>query len=358
MENNSLQQFSISPATGNVDRENLRINAAIIGEQIDPKDYRNIVLDDFFMQSYVELTRGKELKMRLDHPWFTQTGDTVGFISNIQFQDKKLVGDIQLLESARKSPVFANTDVVEYILSAVEEHAKTVMLSMVTAATYFSKDRMFEVERFFDWNSYSFSWRNKETKEKYDGHVTMTPTEAYSVDFVDEGALTNQMFNQEAQVVECFSLMLENKEARSTFQKNQEKIFQTQESGLKIGEFLKELKEEIKSIFMSQKENKTHGTTGDPITAAPVATPTPPSTNSVESPKPGEHEFVSKTEFDALTKQIDQLTASFTEFSKSPAGEHAGANGGAVVAAEQKKEELPAYKRNPMNAHLYQKVEK
>lgn len=335
-----------------VDKESLMIYDVVIGEVFNnPKDIRNIVLDQSFINDFVALTKDADIPVEFNHNYYSSAGGKIAFINNVRAKDNKIVGDMQLLASARKSPVYqtnGDTNVVDFVLDSVSEHDKALMLSMKVQSDYFSEDRKTELVQSWSWSS-GFQWKTKENGDVYRGNVKMTPKYVAGVDVVGEGALTNSMFSNE-QLVECFNTM---------YQENEE-VFKNNIGNLLIADimanpetkkgFFAEIKEELKELFTMKRENE--------VVTAP---------ETVEASADQEAQAFDVAQFEQKLTDLETKMATFEsenatlkqanadlqekydQLASADASEFSGKEGAGGLSTS-KKEELPLYARNPINA--------
>lgn len=347
-----------------VDMESRTIKGVIVAQKMKPKDSRNFVIDDNFIQKYMKIVNGKKQKTEVNHNYMSIVGLKLGYVDNFSTDGTSIFGDLHVYSSADLSPIYPG--IGDYVLKSVDEDPASYMLSMkVQIDKYFGNDKSGtrqELERWYDWDK-GFYWRYKSNKEEHKGEVFGNPTEAKGIDVVGEGALTNSMFStDEFDQEEHFMALLESEAFRSFMTKNKamfninqpgkaQDIYQSilKLFGMDLNTQIQEKERELAELRAQLAGTQT---TPAPVPAAPAEQMTTQPTTTAAPAAPAAPAGPTVAELQA---QIQTLTATVERLSKAPAGEHAGANGSAGTLEAGTKVTPPLYLLNSINKPLLQK---
>lgn len=173
-----------------IDRQNLLIRGVTAMQSGVEALGHGCMTDDKTLQMMLELANdNKPRRQRFGHPGMSEnaTGKQVAQASNFSIKDGNLIHDSRLLESARKSPAFAQ-DPIEYILHIAENNPTEFGESVVIDANV--------VWTFANGDEISVDDPDLVTKQAKRKPLTalpvLRPVEFYYVDYVGEGALTHE----------------------------------------------------------------------------------------------------------------------------------------------------------------------
>lgn len=351
--------LELALSRGSVDLESRTIKNVIVGEQIAAKDYRRFKLDDEGMDEVVALAAGQEIAVEYDHNW-SGMGKKLGFITNVRREAKTLVGDMKILASADLSPSFPNMGT--YILQSVSENAKTYSLSMKFKESKFMglrAGKKVEVEANWNWDK-GYHYVYKDTRELHETEVFPRFQSLKSIDVVGEGALTNRMLraSTDEEFISTFNHIFQDPEMKERFASCADQLVisqfynqhsqQNQESRMGFIKSLKNL------LGMETSQTQVTATTQNETTP-PV---TPETQTAAAEAKPKTEDVLAQMQetMKGMQETINAQAAKIAELEKKPIATHVGENGvQAQTTVDESK--IPAYKRNPINARLYQNQE-
>lgn len=191
-------QTSYSTTTLQVDRKAAKITN-VVAMQIGEAQGHRMEADLTTLQLTANLGNAnpKGIRGRLGHPGVSEntTGKQVQIASGFSVVGDKLVHTSQLLQTARKSPAFAQ-DPVEWILDVAEKNPTELGESVVidTGAVWKLADGS-EIDAFDSDGDFVKRPENAMTK-----YPVMRPVHLHMIDFVNEGALTpDGLFSQKTQ---------------------------------------------------------------------------------------------------------------------------------------------------------------
>ena len=324
-----------------VDKENFKISGAIIAKKLSgAKDSRRIQIDDQFMADFVAKARTKELPMQADHNYSTRVGTKLAFMKNISATDDSIIGDIQFLKSADKSPI--NPGMVSFLLDSIEENPKSYMLSMKVDVEYFfaATDKR-PVHKRYNWETDEYQWYYTDNKKPYTGFVNMKFRDVSGVDFVGDGALTNSTFSSDT-FVDQFNALTTDPEVSKLIKDNFShlhisKLASSPEHKNKILEFFKN---------MFNMEQPIVETTPPKIVEASTAD-TPPAVQPAPT-----------VDLASLSATIVQLAADVKELKEQrtappaaePPAKFAGEHGAGALQS-QGEVKVPLYLQGEINKH-------
>ena len=131
---------------------------------------------------------GKQIRTRFGHPGISENamGKQLGYTTNYRVEGNKLLYDLQMLDSARKSPSFAQ-DPVAYVLDMALKTPEHIGTSVVieTEAVWKLQDGT-EVQAYD-----SDGDRVKRPENAVNKHPLMRPAVFHYTDIVQEGAVTH-----------------------------------------------------------------------------------------------------------------------------------------------------------------------
>lgn len=195
-----------------VDRDSLAIRgvtAMNIGEALG----HYVWADSKTLDMTVEILRGKKLNSRFGHPAMSENsvGKKVGYGVNWRREGSSVRHDLQLMDAARKSPVYGQ-DPVEYILSMAETEPDQIGESFVVRheLAWLMADGTDAEYLYYDDDTpdgYPEHDENDPSRRPYNAvypYPSIRPQAFYFVDIVNEGALTHGGLFQ-AGVAELFA---------------------------------------------------------------------------------------------------------------------------------------------------------
>lgn len=193
-----------------IDRQNLLIRGVTAMQSGVEALGHGCMTDDKTLQMMLELTNdNKPRRQRFGHPGVSEnaTGKQVAQASNFSIKDGNLIHDSRLLESARKSPAFAQ-DPIEYILHIAEnnptEFGESVVIDADVVWTLTDGRDVPQYQRpkdeedrrrnatFIDVDGVERHSHNYKPVNALTALPVLRPVEFYYVDYVGEGALTHE----------------------------------------------------------------------------------------------------------------------------------------------------------------------
>jgi len=187
-------KMGLDPKTVAIDKENRRLNGVIAIEPIDIKDWRPFTINDEFIQDLVTFAEKQKagVKSHFGHN-YNNLGKMLGRAKNWRVEDGKAKYDLDIYESADKSPGLNGLGT--YILELLSEDNKAMMTSIVFKEEYFYQlDSAGQKLKVYYVDKKSGEWvRPNPTL----GKVYPQFGQLYSTDLVEEGAATNSMFSIE-----------------------------------------------------------------------------------------------------------------------------------------------------------------
>ena len=193
----NIQSLQFKAMPQGVDTSTRMLQNVIICE-VGEAEGHGVYVEDDFNDLVVELAGEKGFKCNMGHN-YNNMGLQLGRISNVRKEKGKTLADLSIYENADSSPKFPNMGT--WFMNQASEDASSVNLSLKFKPSYYQYDK--KGER-YNIEYSEFGWpTNYNKKEK----LFALPTSIYSIDVVDDGALTSTLYHsdrEESFVIRAF----------------------------------------------------------------------------------------------------------------------------------------------------------
>jgi len=343
----------------NVDVESRSLLNVVAIQKGDIKDPRPWAIDEEFMNDLVSFASSQKdgVMVNYDHNW-NPLGRRLGRATNWRVEKTQVKCDIQLYESANKSPGMEG--MADYVMSMATEDDKAIMLSISFDINHFyQRDSAGKQVKVWYYDE-EFNWVRENPKM---GKVYPKMKALNSVDVVGEGAATDALFSKDEKLV-VLSRMMADDDMISLLSEHADEfpalnqLFDKKAGRKSFFEKLKSLLsvdagETTTPIISQQKSESMSEITQEAFDALKAENDQLKATNQELSKKVEDLTSDKKTsedQFASLSAKFDTMATKMEELAAS-AGAHT--SGGPDEEEEEDTKDVPLYMKNP----IYQKAQ-
>lgn len=364
-----------------IDRDNGMMYDVVMVEE-GPAKGHGVHLDGEFIEKITAYDKKHYakigLKARFGHPSASSEtmGTQLGVFSNFRVREmggkKQEIADLKLLDAAENSPT--HPGMRTWVMDMAEQQPDFIMSSIVFSPSghYVKKDGRKKMARFFygDYESERYGWHYWENdtwvKTTEDDLVfvdfeTKDGAAHYYTDLVEQGAATDNLFstkvNQHLFAARVDGFLSENPDIITFLKQNPDAVIKwLQRAGYTVNTQTppKKMAFNLKSWLMGDDTQKPEN---EDITALRASLLE--AQKEIAALKAGKPETPAEPQPDpiadevaALKIELGKLTEKLTALAKAPADTPTGGDTPPVGDADKKER---AYKKNPLNAHIYDK---